>query len=333
MSIELLRQNLAIEPDLQNFIGFVQTAVANLGGNPFAAAIATIQLAARLRAAGAGTGYPLPAALQLERGDLHVAWNGTEHFAIAQLDGIPDDGAVEALRTQFQRSTETEDPTLLLRRNAEMTRFLEETRARMERELAQMQDTLAKRQAELQASMHEAETDALTGLYNRRAYDERVAAAFHLVNERKISALSLVLCDVDYFKQINDEHGHQYGDAYLCKMAQAMLSVIRVGTDAAFRFGGDEFALVYMCPKEIVVKRTQRLMELMEGRISVGVAAISHEEPCTGSIADFINRADNALYEAKGRGRGRVVVDTCHADGTISYIEHAYQREMERESQ
>ena len=137
MPTELLKQNLAIEPDLQNFIGFVQTAVANLGGNPFAATLAIIRLSERLRAAGAGTGYPLPAAIQLEQAELRVAWNGTEHHAIVRLSSPPADTAVAALRTQFQRSTEIEDPTLLLRRNAEMARFLEETRARAERELAE----------------------------------------------------------------------------------------------------------------------------------------------------------------------------------------------------
>jgi two-component system cell cycle response regulator len=332
VSIELLRQNLAIEPDLQHFIGFVQTAVAHLGGNPFAATIATIKLTSQLRGAGAGTGYPLPASLQLDRTDLRVAWNGAESFTVARLRDMPEASAIEALRRQFQQSTEIEDPAVLLRRNAEMTRFLEETRSRMEQELAQMQDTLAERQAELQASMREAETDALTGLYNRRAYDERVTAAFQRVSSGQISAMSLVLCDLDYFKQINDQHGHQYGDTYLCKMAQAMLSVIRAGTDAAFRFGGDEFAIIFLCAKDIATQRAQRLLEQMGGRVSVGIAAASTEEPCHRNLKDFIERADKALYEAKGRGRGRLVVDTCHVDGSITYAELPYHKEAERES-
>lgn len=322
---ELLKQNLAIEPDLQNFIGFVQTAVTNLGGNPFAATLATIQLSERLRAAGAGTGYPLPAAIQLDHAELRVAWNGVEHHTIVRLDNQPADSVVAALRTRFQRSTEIEDPALLLRRNAEMERFLEESRARAERELAAMQKALEKRQAELQITLHQAETDALTGLYNRRAYDARVASAFMHVSTSPDHALTLVLCDLDYFKQINDEHGHQYGDAYLCKMAQAMLSVTRSGTDAAFRFGGDEFAIMFMCQKDIAVKRAQQLLTAMHGRVSIGVASISRAEPCTGSLSDFIARADKALYEAKGRGRGRIVADTCHGDGLISYAEYPFE--------
>lgn len=324
MPTELLKQNLAIEPDLQNFIGFVQTAVANLGGNPFAATVASIRLAERLRAAGAGTGYPLPAAIELARAELRVAWNGAESFTIVRLQNPPQEATVEALRSQFQRSTEIEDPAVLLRRNAEMARFLEESRARAERELAALQTALEKRQFELQATLHQAETDALTGLYNRRAYDARIANAFMRATSAA-AALSLVLCDLDFFKQINDEHGHQYGDAYLCKMAQAMLSVIRVDTDAPFRFGGDEFAIVFLCDKDIALRRAQELLAAMGGRISIGIAGISREEPCTGSLMDFIERADRALYEAKGRGRGRVVVDTCHADDSISYSDHPFE--------
>ncbi len=325
MSTELLRQNLAIEPDLQNFIGFVQTAVGRLGGNPFAATVATIELADRLRAAGAGTGYPLPATLILDQGELRVNWNGQESQTVARLERIPSQTAISALRQHFQRSTELEDPALLLKRNEEMARFLEESRARAERELNRLQQDLKKRQAELADSMRQAETDPLTGLYNRRAYDARLAQAFLEVRETPGTALTLVLCDLDHFKQINDEHGHPYGDAYLCKMAKAMLSVIRNGTDAAFRFGGDEFALLYRCGKDIAVRRCLSLLKAMDGRISIGLASIAPEEPCPGSLTDFVARADRALYEAKNRGRGRIVADTCLPDGRVEYREYTLE--------
>lgn len=323
VKIGLLKQNLAIEPDVQNFIGFVHAAVTDLGGNAFAAALGLIELSQKLRAAGAGTGYPLPVVLELSGAELQVGWNGAGPHAIAHLDAPPASEAVTALCGRLRHSTEGEDPAVLLRRNAEMERFLEESRARAEQALADMQTALAKRQAELQDSMRQAETDALTGLYNRRAYDARVAEAFRTAKDQG-GALTLVLCDLDYFKQINDEHGHQYGDTYLCRMAQAMLSVTRRQGDAAFRFGGDEFAILYMCGKDIALKRAFRLLGLMNGRISVGIAGVSPQEPCGGDLGRFIGRADKALYEAKGRGRGRVVVDTCYADGTITYDEHPF---------
>lgn len=328
MATELLRQNLAIEPDLQNFIGFVLSAVSRLGGNAFAATPASIALAERLRAAGAGTGYPLPASLRLDQGELKVTWNGAESLTIARLSQAPSPAVISELRQYFQRSTEIEDPALLLRRNAEMARFLEESRARAERELARMQAALEKRQAELADSLRQAETDPLTGLYNRRAYDARIAEAFMQAGTSG-QAITLVLCDLDHFKQINDEHGHQYGDAYLCKMAQAMLSVIRSDTDAAFRFGGDEFALLYRCGKAIALRRAHTLLKAMDGRISVGLASISAEEPCAGSLTDFIARADRALYEAKNRGRGRIVADTCLPDGRITYNEYTLEEAVQ----
>ncbi len=323
MEIGLLKQNLAIEPDVQSFIGFVHAAVTDLGGNAFAAALGLIDLTEKLRAAGAGSGYPLPVTLELSGAELRVGWNGAEPQAIAHLGAPPVAEAVAALRSRLQRSTESEDPAVLLRRNAEMERFLEESRVRAEQALADMQAALAKRQAELQDSMRQAETDALTGLYNRRAYDARIADAFRIAAGQG-GALTLVLCDLDYFKQINDEHGHQYGDTYLCRMAQAMLSVTRRQGDAAFRFGGDEFAILYMCGKDIALKRALRLLEIMNGRISMGIAGVSPQEPCGGDLGQFIGRADKALYEAKGRGRGRVVVDTCHTDGTITYDVHPF---------
>jgi len=324
MATELLRQNLAIEPDLQNFIGFVQTAVSRLGGNVFAVTPVVIHLADRLRQAGAGTGYPLPASLLLDQGELKVTWNGRESETLVRLERQPDTAAISALRQHFQRSTEIEDPALLLRRNAEMARFLEESSARAERELAEMQAALKQRQMELADTQRMAETDPLTGLYNRRAYDARIAQAFLEARTRN-QPLTLVLCDLDRFKEINDQHGHQYGDAYLCKMAQAMTAVIRSGTDFAFRFGGDEFAILYRCGKDIALKRVLQLLQDMSGRISVGIAAISKEEPCPGDLTDFIERADRALYEAKHRGRGRIVVDTCLPDGSICYSEHTLE--------
>ena len=163
--MELLKSNLAIEPDLQNFIQFVLTAVSSLGGNAFAASLATLDMTHALRTAGAATGYPLPASLKLDQRTLLVAWGENGHQQqIASFSETPDPAAVEQLRRHLQQSTATADPALLLRRNAEMERFLNETRERTEKEIEAMQLALGKRQDELSASIHQAETDALTGL-------------------------------------------------------------------------------------------------------------------------------------------------------------------------
>lgn len=320
-TIELLKQHLEIEPSLQNFIGFAMFAVKSLGADTFPASRALLELTRKLRAAGAATGYPLPATLALNEACLEVIWEGDQQMTIATLPQSPEAVAVEQLKEYFLRSTEIADPALLLRRNAEMMRYLEETRRRTEKEVQAMQQMLAQRQAELGESIREAETDALTGLMNRRAYDQKLKEAFNRTVRQTHESLSLVLLDLDFFKQINDEFGHPYGDTYLIKMAESMNSVIRRGVDLTFRFGGDEFAILVFADKTIACKRALQLLSLMNNKISIGIASIAKTEPCHGNLQDFVGRADKALYEAKGSGRGRVVVDTCLANGSITWAQ------------
>lgn len=317
--IELLKQNLAIEPDLQNFVGFVLSAVYTLGGNPFAATLATLDLIRQLREAGAATGYPLPAQLVLIHNRLLVQWEDISggqgrEVRIVDLDKTPTPAAVEGLRQQLQRSTEAADPAILLRRNAEMMRYLDETRSRTEKEIEAMQEALAKRQEELWESVRQAETDSLTGLLNRRAFDERLARAVRRTQRQSNEQLSLVLLDLDFFKQVNDQHGHQVGDAYLGKMAQAMRAVIRGDVDFAFRVGGDEFAMLLFADSTTTCRKAMQVLADMDARVSVGIASLSRDSHPNETPEDFFRRADDALYRAKRAGRGRVVADRCCLD-------------------
>lgn len=317
--VELLKQNLAIEPDLQNFMGFILMAVKRLGGNQFAAIVTCLELVSDLRLAGAGSGLPLPVTLICTENQLLVQYSHHPAFKVVSLASAPETDQVEQLRIHLQQSTEIADPALLLRRNAEMTRFLDETRVRTEKEIESMQHTLAKRQEELGESIRNAETDPLTGLLNRRAYDEKLNAGFQRTLRQRDEVLSLILFDLDFFKQINDEHGHQFGDTYLQKMAQTMLTEIRVGVDHAIRFGGDEFAILLYANKEIACEKALHLLGKMNNKVSIGIASLSAAEPGARDLQLFIRRADDALYEAKRAGRGRVVVDTWHADGSITW--------------
>jgi diguanylate cyclase (GGDEF)-like protein len=310
--VELLKHNLAIEPDLQNFIQFALSAVSSLGGNAFVASLSTLKLTQALRSAGAGTGYPLPVTLELDERRLLARWgeNG-DHLAITVFSDPPDPTAVRQLHQHLQQSTASADPAILLRRNAEMERFLNETRERTEQEIRTMQETLRQRQEELTATTQRAETDALTGLLNRRAYDEKLQQAYLRAVRQKSEPLSLVLFDLDYFKQINDEFGHQYGDAYLNKMAHAMRGVIRSDVDLAFRFGGDEFAVLLFCDGRIACRKAMQVLAEMNGKVSIGIASLAPGNANPPELADFIHTADAALYEAKRAGRGRVVVNGC----------------------
>lgn len=319
--IELLKQNLAIEPDLQNFVGFVLSAVKILGGNPFVASLSTLELIRQLREAGAATGYPLPARLVLIHNRLLAQWEDTaggegREVRIADLDRNPVPQVVEQLRQHLQRSTESTDPTILLRRNAEMMRYLDETRTRTEQEIEAMQEALAKRQEELWESARQAETDPLTGLLNRRAFDERFERAVRRTLRQSNERLSLVLLDLDFFKQVNDEYGHQFGDAYLNKMAHSMRSVIRGDVDFAFRIGGDEFAMLLFADDMTTCRKAIQVLSYMENRVSIGIATISRDSHPNEVPEEFFRRADDALYRAKRAGRGRVVADRCCQDRT-----------------
>ncbi len=309
--MELLRQNLAVESDLQSFSGFAVESVARLKGSAFAATPVLVTLMQQLRAAGAASGYPLTAVLVLDKKRLLVSWEN--HTAlVAELPQQPSREEAASLQRYLQDSTLAIDPEMLLQRNAEMMRHFEQARAHSERELATLQQALEKGRAELEKLSHQAETDSLTGLFNRRAFDARLEQMFRHTMRQKNAALSLLMLDLDFFKQVNDEFGHQYGDAYLNRMAQVMQSIIREDVDCAFRFGGDEFAMVLYADHRQARDKAEQVLKLMEWKVSIGISAIDADTPDGFSLAEFIHLADHALYEAKHRGRGRVVVELPH---------------------
>ncbi|MFA6972841.1 MAG: GGDEF domain-containing protein [Gallionella sp.] len=300
---------MAIEPDLQSFVCFLMESVERLRGNVFLASRASLELNQRLRLAGACCGQPFPVSVQLQNQNLRVHWDENE-FSIVRLDTV-EQSMIDQLRDFLRKSTETIAPEILIQRNEAMVRHLHETRVRTERELAELEVKLLIRQAELQVSIRQAETDALTGLLNRRAFDEKMNQAFRHTMRQKNSSLSLMMLDLDFFKSINDEHGHQYGDSYLIKMAQILRSAIREDVDFAFRFGGDEFAMMIHSDHVTACCKARHVIQQMDGRVSIGIATIDQRTRNDLTLEDFIHQADTALYDAKRRGRGRVVVDQC----------------------
>ena len=149
-----------------------------------------------------------------------------------------------------------------------------------------------------------ARTDALTGLPNRRAWDEELRRELARA-ARSGESLCVVLLDLDHFKRFNDEHGHQAGDALLREAAIAWRMRIRV-TDLIARYGGEEFAILLPhCPPDEALAILERLRAATrEGQTcSAGVAYWDGSE----SSEELVGRADTALYEAKRSGRDRVV--------------------------
>ena len=153
--------------------------------------------------------------------------------------------------------------------------------------------------------------DPLTGLYNRR-YMEDVLERYTNLAERHMTALSVVMIDLDHFKRLNDELGHAAGDAVLCEVAAAIMGSIRP-CDVACRFGGEELVVLLpdcgkieaLAKAELLRARIERLSENHGTHISAsfGIATI----PETSSNArDALADADAALYRAKEEGRNRV---------------------------
>jgi diguanylate cyclase (GGDEF)-like protein len=155
--------------------------------------------------------------------------------------------------------------------------------------------------------------DALTGLNNRREFD-RLLVQEIMRAQRSGQRVSLILVDIDHFKQINDRHGHQEGDRTLQQVARLIQLVPKRAADAAFRTGGEEFAVLMgdtdkagaLTMSESLRSLTDRAQFLGASEpvtISLGVATFPEDAHDPTSL---IAAADRALYQAKARGRNRV---------------------------
>jgi diguanylate cyclase (GGDEF)-like protein len=150
-----------------------------------------------------------------------------------------------------------------------------------------------------------ARTDELTGLPNRRAWQEALPRELTRA-ARSDEPLCVAMLDLDHFKAYNDARGHQAGDGLLKEVAAAWSAELR-GTDILARYGGEEFAVALpSCPLERAREVVERLRAVTPGgqSCSAGIAVWEAAE----SAAQLVGRADNALYEAKRAGRNRTIV-------------------------
>ncbi|HEX6101077.1 MAG TPA: diguanylate cyclase [Thermoanaerobaculia bacterium] len=160
--------------------------------------------------------------------------------------------------------------------------------------------------------------DSLTGLFNRRHFDEALAIEWRRA-ARSRSTLSLLMVDIDYFKPFNDTAGHQAGDECLRRVAETLLACVQRAGDLVARYGGEEFAvLLPETDAGHALQIAHRLRERIEAlelahpasplghvTISAGVASVVPPRDGSGS-GDFVRVADAALYDAKRQGRNRV---------------------------
>jgi diguanylate cyclase (GGDEF)-like protein len=160
--------------------------------------------------------------------------------------------------------------------------------------------------------------DGLTGLYNRRYFDECLDREWKKTS-RLQTPPTAIICDIDYFKKINDQHGHQAGDEFLRQMATLLKTIFKRETDIVARFGGEEFIVLLTDtgPGQAfdLAEELRRRMATMRmphkgtdiaATISIGIASAS---PGSDESRDaLIARADEALYQAKREGRNRTIV-------------------------
>lgn len=170
-----------------------------------------------------------------------------------------------------------------------------------------------------QALIHELEkrstSDALTGLYNRRYFDIKIVDEIHRAIRQEYS-IFLSFIDIDRFKGYNDTLGHQAGDTVLATLGHILKNCARRGVDWAFRYGGDEFAiLISQTTTAQAIKINERILatymeyDYGDTSLSCGLGEFRRNQNLTwqDNINDFIKSVDRALYDAKHAGRGRIV--------------------------
>jgi diguanylate cyclase (GGDEF)-like protein len=177
--------------------------------------------------------------------------------------------------------------------------------------------TSTQHEKDVTALRHLAETDALSGLLNRRGFNLLADDAFNLYR-RYQRPLAVLILDIDFFKAVNDTYGHAAGDAVIRTIGATLMKTLRA-SDKVARFGGEEFVvLVHEVDTGGIITVAQNLRRVVEAltidhqehrisvTISVGGAIARHSD---ADVQAVIERADAALYMAKTAGRNRVVID------------------------
>lgn len=196
------------------------------------------------------------------------------------------------------------------------------TRDVSERKLAEEKIQLLVEQLESEkgSAERDALTDSLTGLANRRQFDETLRREFYRLNRGNMP-LSMIMVDVDYFKKYNDHYGHIAGDGCLQQIAGILKESARRVPDLAARYGGEEFAVILPETEPAgaltVAEGIRRAIEALRiphgestiaNRVTISLGVVTAYPEDAKQVTDFISLADQALYRAKQGGRNRVEI-------------------------
>ncbi len=176
--------------------------------------------------------------------------------------------------------------------------------------------------------------DGLTGIPNRRQFDETLDAEFKR-SARSLSPVSLLLLDIDHFKDLNDEYGHQHGDECLKRVAEALTSVPLRDRDLVARYGGEEFAVILPDCDELGAPMVAERMRVAvfdlaiahrgsgsHGRLSISVGCATMVPDHRDTSNSLVAMADRALYQAKllGRNRTSAAAEEYQGSRTVSVV-------------
>jgi diguanylate cyclase len=243
---------------------------------------------------------------------------------LAQAGGMSRDAATYGQKLgdfgdALSRHAQSQELHGLVTEVLKATRRMQHRAQQLEAQLGESTRQIQGLRTDLVSAQREAHTDSLTGIANRKCFDHELSTAADeaTASERP---LSLLLADIDHFKQFNDTFGHQVGDQVLRLVAEVLTRSVK-GRDRAARYGGEEFAVIL--PQTDLdgarklaeqIRRTiagNRIRSKTSGQdlghitLSIGCARYVPGEP----LANLIQRADEALYRAKRAGRNRVLVE------------------------
>lgn len=302
LSQKIFSYEVIVEPDLQRLSRLILEAVTDFSGDIFKSTRTLISIIDHIRCRLHESNGSQKVALLLDGNQLLVKY-GLQEDPLSRLYEAPAIGKIKEVALRLKQACEIADPDLLTRRNQEISKELADYMRQAADQIHEMESVLENKKEELKESLRVAETDSLTGLLNRGGYDDRLREAV-LRSSRQDDALSLIMIDVDEFKEVNDSYGHQYGDEHLRKVAGCMVTVARQNVDFSCRIGGDEFAIIAFCNLDVARKMAERVLDCMGGGLSLGVSQMNSDD----DIDSLIAQADEALYAAKRNGRSQVVV-------------------------
>ncbi len=191
---------------------------------------------------------------------------------------------------------------------------IDEKRISDKRRINELQHQVDMLYSQLEEAQSESRIDELSKLYNRRAFDERMAIEMNLARRLK-RPLSLIMLDIDRFKEVNDTLGHQAGDELLIKFSNLLVKEFFRKMDFIARIGGDEFAVIMaQAPLKGSMSAAERMRSKLE-KTHLAIAGSEVQVSISVGVAEYVpgetletlaKRTDDALYEAKDKGRNKV---------------------------